>query len=154
MMKSKLHRATVTEANLHYEGSLTIDRDLLEAADILPHEQIHVWDVTNGTRLVTYALEGPRGSGVICVNGAGAHLIKPGHIIIIATFTSLSTKKAKKHEPTVIFLDGQNAIREISSTEVAESNDAAEALAPTPEPVAPAPKRTPKSRPKVRSKPG
>ncbi len=71
MMKSKIHRATVTETNLDYEGSLTIDEDLMDAADILPNEQIHVWDVTNGTRLVTYALVGPRGTGTICVNGAG-----------------------------------------------------------------------------------
>ena len=85
MMKSKMHRATVTDTNLDYEGSLTIDTDLLDAADILPHEQIHVWDVTNGTRLITYALPGDRGSGDVCVNGAGAHLIKTGDVIIIAT---------------------------------------------------------------------
>ena len=87
MMKSKIHRATVTETNLDYEGSLTIDEDLLHAADILPNEQIHVWDVTNGARLVTYALAGARGTGIVCVNGAGAHLIKPGDVVIIATYT-------------------------------------------------------------------
>ena len=80
MFKSKIHRATVTEAELHYEGSLTIDEALMEAADILPHEQIHVWDVTNGARLMTYALPGVRGSGTICVNGAGAHLVKVGDL--------------------------------------------------------------------------
>ena len=108
ILKSKIHRATVTDANMHYEGSLTIDRDLLEAADILPHEQIHVWDVTGGARLITYALPGARGSGVIQVNGAGAHLIKPGHLIIIATFTQMKTREAKKYVPTVIFVDEHN----------------------------------------------
>src|SRR5262245_35346241 len=108
MMKSKIHRATVTETNLDYEGSLTIDEDLLDAADILPNEQIHVWDVSNGTRLVTDALVGPRGSGTVCVNGAGAHLIKPGDIIIIATYTTMRNRTARKHEPLVVFLDEQN----------------------------------------------
>jgi aspartate 1-decarboxylase len=102
MLKSKIHRATVTGADLDYEGSLTIDADLLDAADILPNEQIHVWDVTNGARLVTYALPGERGSGVVQVNGAGAHLVKPGDVVIIATFTELRTKDAKKHEPVVV----------------------------------------------------
>ncbi|VTS01218.1 aspartate decarboxylase : Aspartate 1-decarboxylase OS=uncultured bacterium GN=panD PE=3 SV=1: Asp_decarbox [Gemmata massiliana] len=111
MMKSKLHRATVTETNVEYEGSLTIDTDLLEAADILPHEQIHVWDVTNGTRLVTYALEGPRGSGVICVNGAGAHLIRTGDIVIIATFAEYEDADARVHQPRVVFIDRGNTIK-------------------------------------------
>jgi aspartate 1-decarboxylase len=104
MMKSKLHRATVTETNVDYEGSLTIDTDLLEAADILPHEQIHVWDVTNGARLITYALPGPRGSGVICVNGAGAHLIRTGDVVIIATYADVEDAEARAHQPNVVFL--------------------------------------------------
>jgi aspartate 1-decarboxylase len=108
VLKSKIHRATVTAADLHYEGSLTIDRDLMDAADVLPFEQIHVWDVTNGTRLITYALSGERGSGTIQVNGAGAHLIRPGDVVIIATFTELKTKDAKHYEPTVVFVDGDN----------------------------------------------
>ena len=108
MMKSKLHRATVTETNVDYEGSLTIDTDLLDAADILPHEQIHVWDVTNGARLVTYALPGPRGGGAICVNGAGAHLIKTGDVVIIATYADLEDAEARRHEPRVVFLDRGN----------------------------------------------
>jgi aspartate 1-decarboxylase len=111
MMKSKIHRATVTETNVDYEGSLTVDEDLLRAADILPHEQIHVWDVTNGARLITYALAGPRGSGTVCVNGAGAHLIKPGDIVIIATYTELKNRAAKKHEPLVVFVDEKNRAR-------------------------------------------
>lgn len=108
MMKSKLHRATVTETNVDYEGSLTIDLNLLEAADILPHEQIHVWDVTNGARLVTYALAGERGSGEICVNGAGAHLIKTGDVVIIATYAELEDAEARKHQPRVVFLGSGN----------------------------------------------
>jgi aspartate 1-decarboxylase len=111
MMKSKLHRATVTETNVDYEGSLTIDTDLLEAADILPHEQIHVWDVTNGTRLITYALPGPRGSRVMCVNGAGAHLIKTGDVIIIATFAELEDAEARTHMPRVVFLERDNIVK-------------------------------------------
>jgi aspartate 1-decarboxylase len=115
MMKSKIHRATVTDANLHYEGSLTVDIDLLEAADILPNEQIHVWDVTNGTRLVTYALAGPSGSGAVCVNGAGAHLIKPGDIVIIATYAQLSDEVARQYTPNVVFVDGANKVKSAKS---------------------------------------
>src|SRR5262245_12099357 len=111
MLKSKIHRATVTATELHYEGSLTIDAALLEAADILPNEQIHVWDVTNGTRLVTYALAGEPGSGVVCVNGAGAHLIGPGDLVIIATFTDLDDAAARSHQPRVVLVDGRNRVR-------------------------------------------
>ena len=118
MFKSKIHRATVTAANLNYEGSLTVDPDLLEAADILPYEQIHVWDVSNGARLVTYALPGARGSGEVCVNGAGAHLIKPGDLVIVATYTVMSGRKARKYEPTVVFVDGANKIREADEAEL------------------------------------
>jgi len=108
MLKSKIHRATVTQADLHYEGSLTIDADLLEAADILPYEQIHVWDVTRGSRLITYAMTGEPGSGVICVNGAGAHLIHPGDLVIIATFAPVETAPARSWQPRIILVDGQN----------------------------------------------
>jgi len=111
MMKSKLHRATVTGAELDYEGSLTIDANLLEAADILPFEEIHVWNVTCGSRLTTYAITGEPGSGVICVNGAGAHLVKPGDIIIIATYTTLEDREARTHQPRVVLLDEQNRIK-------------------------------------------
>lgn len=112
MMKSKLHRATVTETNVDYEGSLTIDANLLAEADILPHEQIHVWDVTNGTRLITYALEGPAGSGVICVNGAGAHLIRTGDVVIIATFAEFEDAAAQKHQPRVVLVGRENEIKQ------------------------------------------
>ena len=122
ILKSKIHRATVTDANLHYEGSLTIDQDLLDAADILPHEQIHVWDVTSGTRLITYALSGPRGSGVICVNGAGAHLIKTGNIVIIATFTTMKTSQAKRYKPGVVFVTPENGIKPDSELMPLESS--------------------------------
>ena len=108
MMKSKIHRATVTETNLDYEGSLTVDEDLLDAADILPNEQIHVWDVTNGARLITYALVGQRGTGIVCVNGAGAHLIKPGDVVIIATYAEMKNRDAKRHTPLVVFVDDKN----------------------------------------------
>jgi aspartate 1-decarboxylase len=118
MFKSKIHRATVTSTNKDYEGSLSVDADLLNAADILPYEQIHVWDVTNGARLVTYALPAPRGSGEVCVNGAGAHLIKPGDLVIVATYTMMSGRKAKKYVPTVVFVDEKNKIREADEAEM------------------------------------
>jgi aspartate 1-decarboxylase len=121
MFKSKIHRATVTATNLNYEGSLTVDADLLKAAEILPYEQIHVWDVSNGARLVTYALPGPRGSGQVCVNGAGAHLIKPGDLVIVATYTLMSGRKAKKYEPTVVFVDEANKMRDADPAEIVET---------------------------------
>ena len=117
MMKSKIHRATVTSTDVDYEGSLTVDADLLAAADILPHEQIHVWDVTNGVRLITYALPGRRGSGEVQVNGAGAHLIKTGDIVIIATYATLEDQEAKAHEPTVIIADEQNRVKLLAHAE-------------------------------------
>lgn len=107
---SKIHRAVITQADLDYEGSVTIDADLLDAADILEHEQVHVWNVTRGTRVVTYALEGPRGSGVICINGAAAHGNEPGDLVIIATFAEMTPEEAKAHVPKVIRVDGQNRI--------------------------------------------
>jgi aspartate 1-decarboxylase len=116
MFKSKIHRATVTSTNVDYEGSLTVDSDLLDAADILPYEQIHVWDVTNGARLTTYALPGPAGSGVVQVNGGGAHHVKAGDLVIIATFTTLPTKRAKRFRPTVVFVDSHNRVRDEDET--------------------------------------
>lgn len=136
MLKSKIHRATVTDTQLEYEGSLTIDRDLMDAADIVPNEQIHVWDVTSGTRFVTYALPGERGSGAVRVNGAGAHLVKTGHTIIIATFTDMPTKRAKKHEPVVVFVTKDNRIR--TSVEEAKIPLALKEMEPDPLPVKPA----------------
>lgn len=122
MFKSKIHRARVTSTNVDYEGSLTVDADLLDAADILPYEQIHVWDVSNGARLVTYALPGPRGSGEVCVNGAGAHLVKTGDLVIVATYTVMTGRKARKHVPTVVFVDAENRVRGADPVQVVEAS--------------------------------
>jgi aspartate 1-decarboxylase len=108
VFKSKIHRATVTFADLDYEGSVTIDADLLDAADILPYEAIHIWNVTRGTRLLTYALEGPRGSGAVCVNGAAAHQNSPGDLVILATFAEMTPEEARRHRPVVVRVDEQN----------------------------------------------
>lgn len=112
MMKSKIHRATVTEANIEYEGSVTIDRDLLDAADMLPYEQVDIWDCTNGNRLTTYVIEGEAGSGEICVNGAAAHLIKPGDVVIIASWTTVPDSEARTWKAKRVFVDGQNIARD------------------------------------------
>jgi aspartate 1-decarboxylase len=117
--KSKIHRATVTHADLEYEGSVTIDEDLLDAAGIWNYEAVHVWNITRGTRLQTYAIKGPRGSGVICINGAAAHLNKPGDMVILATFAELEESEARDHEPAVVLVDGQNRIIAKDAVEVA-----------------------------------
>jgi aspartate 1-decarboxylase len=108
MLKSKIHRATVTGADLHYEGSVTIDKDLMEAADIIPYEAVAVWNVTNGSRLETYAIEGERGSGVICLNGAAARLVAPRDLVIIASFVNMKNEEALNYEPKLVFVDDQN----------------------------------------------
>ena len=108
MLKSKIHRATVTGADLHYEGSVTIDRDLMDAADIVSYEKVAVWNVTNGSRLETYAIEGQRGSGVICLNGAAARLVAPKDLVIIASFVNMESEAAIKHEPKLVFVDEEN----------------------------------------------
>lgn len=110
MFLGKIHRATVTEADLHYEGSVTVDTWLLEAAGILEHEEVHIWNVTQGTRLQTYALNGTRGSGVVCVNGAAAHHNRPGDIVILASFGLMDDEEARAHRPRVVRVDGQNRI--------------------------------------------
>ena len=111
-LRSKIHRATVTQADLDYEGSLTIPPDLLRAAAILPYEAVMVWNVTRGTRLETYAIEGVEGERDICANGAAAHLIRPGDMVIIATFAFLTHEEAETrlHEPKVVFVDSKNCI--------------------------------------------
>jgi aspartate 1-decarboxylase len=111
MMRAKIHRATVTQADLDYEGSISIDRTLMDATDLLPNEAVCVWNVTNGNRFETYVVEGERDSGCICVNGAAAHLVNPGDLVIIAAFTWLEDAAARKHEPKVVFVDEQNRIR-------------------------------------------
>lgn len=108
IFKSKIHRATVTHADLDYEGSVTIDRNLMDLANILPHEEVHIWNVTRGTRLATYALEGPRGSGAVCINGAAAHLNEPGDLVILATFAEMTPEEAKVFTPKVVRVDEQN----------------------------------------------
>jgi aspartate 1-decarboxylase len=110
MFKSKIHRATVTHADLDYEGSVTIDSALLKAADILPHEQVHIWNVTTGTRIETYALEGRPGSGTICINGAAAHQNSPGDLVIISSFASYTEAELAEFKPTVVMVDSDNRI--------------------------------------------
>jgi aspartate 1-decarboxylase len=110
MLKSKIHRATLTGADLQYEGSITIDKDLMDAADILPYEAVCVWDVNNGSRFETYAIEGERGSGAVCVNGAAARLVAPGDLVIIASFVNMDNKEALQHEPKLVFVDERNRI--------------------------------------------
>ena len=107
ILKSKIHRVTVTEANLDYIGSITIDEDLLDAAGILPNEQVDIVDNSNGARLTTYAIPGPRGSGIICLNGAAAHLVHPGDIIIIMAYAMMTAEEAKTFVPKVIFPNTQ-----------------------------------------------
>jgi aspartate 1-decarboxylase len=110
MFRSKIHRATVTHADLNYEGSVTVDSDLLKAADIIPYEAIHIWNITNGSRLFTYVLPGKENSGVICVNGAGAHKNKPGDLVILATFFDLPDNMAREYKPIVILVDKDNKV--------------------------------------------
>jgi aspartate 1-decarboxylase len=110
MMKSKIHRATVTQADLHYVGSVTVDEDLLDAADLLPGELVHIVDVTNGARLETYTIAGPRGSGVLGINGAAAHLVHPGDLVILIGYGQLEDAEARALRPRVVFVDEHNRI--------------------------------------------
>jgi aspartate 1-decarboxylase len=115
MLKSKIHRATVTQADLHYVGSLTVDADLMKAADLLPGEQVHVVDINNGARLETYVIEGPRGSGVIGINGAAARLVHPGDLVIVISYASLDDAEARAHVPTVVHVDADNRVVGVGS---------------------------------------
>jgi aspartate 1-decarboxylase len=115
MFKSKIHRATVTHSDLHYVGSLTVDLDLLDAADLLPGEQVSVVDIANGSRFETYLIAGERGSGVIGVNGAAAHLAEVGHLVIIISYAQLTDAEARDFVPTVVHVDGGNRIVAIGS---------------------------------------
>lgn len=119
MFKSKIHRAVITDADLEYEGSITLDEDLMEAADIAEFEAVHVWNVTRGTRLETYALRGPRGSRVCCINGAAAHLVKKGDKVIIATFTDVEESLVRTWEPIVVLVDEDNRILDPRLKEIA-----------------------------------
>ena len=115
MLKAKIHRARVTDANLDYEGSITIDEELMDAADILPYEQVQIYNVTNGNRFETYALKGRRGSGVICINGAAAHKATTDDLIIIASYGLLDEEEHTHHRPKLIYVDEANRIIQVNS---------------------------------------
>lgn len=111
MLKSKIHRAIVTDAQLHYEGSVTIDVSLMKRAGLIEHEQVHIYNVTTGTRLITYAIPGPPDSGEICINGAAAHLVSLGDKVIIMAFTWLEDPAGKAFTPSLVFVDEKNRIK-------------------------------------------
>ena len=115
MMTGKIHRATVTQADLHYVGSVTVDADLLDAADILPGELVSIVDITNGARLETYTIAGERGSGVLGINGAAAHLVHPGDLVILIAYAQMATEEAKTFEPHVVHVDEANHIVALGS---------------------------------------
>ena len=121
--KSKLHRATVTAANVEYPGSLTLDAELMRAADILPYEQVHVVDVDNGARLVTYCIEGPPGSGMVCMNGAAARLVSVGDKVIIISYAQLSAEELERCEPKIVLLSERNRIRQVTTAAYQFSED-------------------------------
>ncbi|MCA9177722.1 MAG: aspartate 1-decarboxylase [Planctomycetales bacterium] len=112
LLKSKIHRATVTDANLEYEGSITIAEDLMLAADLVEFEQVQIYNVTNGSRLTTYVIRGEHSSGTICLNGAAAHLVHVGDLVIIASYASLAPVEVASHRPRVVLVDEHNRIRE------------------------------------------
>ncbi|MDF2721635.1 MAG: aspartate decarboxylase [Paenibacillus sp.] len=118
MMKSKLHRATVTEANLHYVGSITIDEDLMDLVELLPNEKVQVVDNNNGARLETYVIPGPRGSGVICLNGAAARLVQPGDTVIIISYALMTREEAKVHKPRIAIMDTHNKVIDTINAEI------------------------------------
>lgn len=110
MMTSKIHRATVTQADLHYVGSVTVDSDLLDAANLLPGELVHIVDINNGSRLETYTIAGERGSGIISINGAAARLVAPGDLVILIAYGQMTTEEAREFQPSVVFVDAENRI--------------------------------------------
>ncbi len=114
MLKSKIHRATVTQADLHYVGSVTVDEDLMDAADLLPGEQVAVVDVTNGARLETYVIPGPRGSGVIGINGAAAHLVRPDDLVILISYAQMDDATARTYRPKVVHVGADNAVIDLA----------------------------------------
>lgn len=130
MLKSKIHRATVTQADLHYVGSVTIDADLMEAADILEGEQVTIVDIDNGNRLVTYAITGQRGTGVIGINGAAAHLIQPGDLVILIAYATVEDAKARTYQPRVVFVDAENKQIDLGSDPAYVPADAAGLMSP------------------------
>ena len=121
--KSKLHRATVTAANVEYPGSLTLDAELMRAADLLPYEQVHVVDVDNGARLVTYCIEGAAGSGIVCMNGAAARLVSVGDKVIIISYAQLSDEELERLQSKIVLLDERNRIRQVTTAAYQPSED-------------------------------
>ena len=115
MLRAKIHRASVTEANVDCEGSITLDRDLMDAADLLPYEQVHVLDIDNGARLQTYVIEGERGSGVVRTNGAAARLIDKGDLVIILAYDQMTESEAREHQPTLVYVDEANRITRVAN---------------------------------------
>ena len=128
LLGGKIHRATVTQADLHYVGSITIDKELMEAADLLEGEQLHVVDIDNGARLTTYAIEGPAGSGIIGINGAAAHLVKPGDLVIIMSFKQVAESEARSHRSHVVHVDRDNRIVDLGTDPAAPVPGAADQL--------------------------
>lgn len=118
MLKGKIHRATVTEADLHYEGSITIDKNLMDAAGLIAYEAVDIYNVTNGNRFSTYAIEGERGRGDICLNGAAARMVSPGDLVIIACYANYEEEEALKHKPKCVFVDGNNRVTEKRNFEI------------------------------------
>ncbi len=121
LMKSKIHRARVTGADLHYVGSITIDPDLMTAADLLPNEKVQVVDIDNGARLETYVIPGVPGSGDMCLNGAAARLVQPGDLVIVVSYAEFEDAEARAFEPTVVLVDRDNRITELTTTEPAHT---------------------------------
>ena len=123
MLKSKIHRATVTDCDVDYIGSITLDPDLMRQADLLVNEQVHVWDIENGSRFVTYAIEGEQGSGTVQVNGAAAHLVSPGHKVIVASFGAYDDKDLEAYSPVVVHVDDDNKAVRVDSDPSVLLND-------------------------------
>ena len=121
LMKSKIHRARVTGADLHYVGSITIDTDLMAAADLLPNEKVQVVDIDNGARLETYVIPGVQGSGDMCLNGAAARLVQPGDLVIVVSYAEFEDAEARTFEPTVVMVDTDNRITQLTTTEPAHT---------------------------------
>jgi aspartate 1-decarboxylase len=118
MMKAKIHRATVTEANLNYVGSITIDEDLINLVDMYPNEKVQIVNNNNGARLETYIIPGPRGSGVICLNGAAARLVQTGDTVIIISYAMMTEEEAKKHQPTIAIMGENNKVAQLLKEEI------------------------------------
>jgi len=130
MLKSKIHRATVTQADLHYVGSVTIDADLMDAADLLEGEQVTIVDIDNGARLVTYAITGQRGSGVIGINGAAAHLVHPGDLVILIAYATMDDAEARSYQPKIVFVDAENRAIDLGNDPAFVPADAGELVSP------------------------